>query len=392
MLTINLSGRIDSNNAGIVEAEISSLLAENSGETPVFDAGNLEYISSAGLRVLLKFRKMFAQKLDVLNVSDDVYNIFDVSGFTELFNVRKKPREISVDGLEVIGGGSFSTVYRLDPERIVKIYNKKPKTLAEVEQDRLTSREVFTHGIPTAIPFGTVKAGEYYGQVYEMINADTMSGILARHPESLEELSIKAARLLKKLHTTRFEPGTFPDARDIQHSRVQSAFDAGLISADDKAVADGVIDGLPYRDTFIHSDFHTGNLMVSGGELILIDVGNAGLGNPMNDLLVSRAHFVEMGDSVSAKTRAVHEQLIGLGHETLSEVWKIIMHEYFGTTDKCALSHYSDVMSVYASVMMLSVSNSINRRGFREAAVSLAERFMTRLREAADTLRPIEGI
>ncbi len=259
MLTINLSGRIDSNNAGSIEKEISSELAKFPGETPVFEAAELEHISSAGLRVLLKIRKMFDRKLDVINVSDDVYNIFDVTGFTELLNVRRKLREISTEGLEAIGSGAYSTVYRLNPETIIKVYSRQSATLADVEKDRLSSREVFLHGIPTAIPFDTVKAGEYYGLVYEMIDADTMSGILSKHPERLEELSIKAARLLKKLHTTEFEPETFPDARNRQHARVQRAFDMELISADDKAFADGIIDRIPYRNTFIMFEVSTVN-------------------------------------------------------------------------------------------------------------------------------------
>ena len=59
MVTINLSGRIDANNAGILEEEISSQLAKFPGEIPIFDAENLSYISSAGLRVLLKLSKKF---------------------------------------------------------------------------------------------------------------------------------------------------------------------------------------------------------------------------------------------------------------------------------------------------------------------------------------------
>ena len=62
MKVIKLSGRIDSNNAGIVEAEISSQLSENPEETPAFDAENLEYISSAGLRVLLKAGKNYQRQ------------------------------------------------------------------------------------------------------------------------------------------------------------------------------------------------------------------------------------------------------------------------------------------------------------------------------------------
>ena len=136
MLTINLSGRIDSNNAEEIESEISSQLAKFSGETPIFDAENLSYISSAGLRVLLKFRKMSGGKLDVINASDDVYNIFEVTGFTELFNVRKKLREISVEGCPIIGEGHFSVVYRLDSDTVAKVFNKFPTTLGRSQQEK----------------------------------------------------------------------------------------------------------------------------------------------------------------------------------------------------------------------------------------------------------------
>lgn len=85
-----------------------------------------------------------------------------------------------------------------------------------------------------------------------MIDADTMSGILSKHPERLEELSLKAAHLLKKLHTTEFASGDFSDARDMQRKRVKTAFEMDIISAEDKAMADGVIDRIPYRNTFIH--------------------------------------------------------------------------------------------------------------------------------------------
>ena len=104
-LTLNLTGRIDANNAPKGEADIADALAKNPGAVPEFDASELQYISSAGLRVLLKFRKKFGKKLDVLNVSGDVYDIFSVTGFTELLNVRKRLREISIEGCPVIGGG-----------------------------------------------------------------------------------------------------------------------------------------------------------------------------------------------------------------------------------------------------------------------------------------------
>ena len=71
-LEIRLEGRIDSNNAPDVEQEIMNALDSNAGKEPVFDAENLEYISSAGLRVLMKIRKKLNKPVDVINVSRDV--------------------------------------------------------------------------------------------------------------------------------------------------------------------------------------------------------------------------------------------------------------------------------------------------------------------------------
>ena len=81
-LTLYLAGKIDANNAPNVEAEIAQEIAKYPGLIPVFDASELEYISSAGLRVLLKFRKGFGKNLDVLHASSEVYDIFEVTGFT----------------------------------------------------------------------------------------------------------------------------------------------------------------------------------------------------------------------------------------------------------------------------------------------------------------------
>ena len=55
---IKLKGRIDSNNAAQFEEEMMDAVNKNPGEEITLDASALEYISSAGLRVLMKLRKM----------------------------------------------------------------------------------------------------------------------------------------------------------------------------------------------------------------------------------------------------------------------------------------------------------------------------------------------
>ena len=80
-LYIELEARIDTNNAPQTEQELFSILNAHPGIVPVMDAGKLEYISSAGLRVLLKIRKTCGQDVEVINVSQPVYEIFTITGF-----------------------------------------------------------------------------------------------------------------------------------------------------------------------------------------------------------------------------------------------------------------------------------------------------------------------
>ena len=391
MLIIKLSGRIDANNAADVEAMTAQKISESPGEVPVFDASELEYISSAGLRVLLKFRKQFGTSIDVINASSDVYDIFEVTGFTELLNVRKKLREVSIEGCEVIGGGNFSTVYRLDPETIVKVFTHPTATLESADSDRKTSREVFIHDIPTAIAYDVVKVGERYGLVYEMIDADTVSRTLRKQPERRDELALKMSRLMKKLHTTEFKPGTFPDARDILHSMIQRPYSIGMIDADDKARIDELIDGLAYRNTFVHLDYHPNNVMVSNDELVLIDVGGAGLGNPIADLLISYAQFVVIARFAAEHGSKAHEQGIGLDAKTLGAMWNVMMPDYFGTTDKAALAGYEEVISGWSYIMHL-YGFSVARTLPDDVKIKLGAEVMEEFRKVIGTLKPIAGI
>lgn len=72
--------------------------------------------------MLLKVMKLFDEKLEMTDVSRDVFEILEVTGFSELLSVKKALTEIDITGKEIIGRGAFGTAYRLDDERIVKVY------------------------------------------------------------------------------------------------------------------------------------------------------------------------------------------------------------------------------------------------------------------------------
>lgn len=84
---ITLEGRFDTGTAPQLEEIIRTELTDV--EMLVFDFANLEYISSAGLRVLLAAQKIMNKqgKMVVRNVSEEVREIFEVTGFTDILTL-----------------------------------------------------------------------------------------------------------------------------------------------------------------------------------------------------------------------------------------------------------------------------------------------------------------
>ncbi|MBP5597238.1 MAG: STAS domain-containing protein [Pseudobutyrivibrio sp.] len=87
-LFIELEGRLDTTTAPQLEEKINSDIA---GVVElVFDLKNLEYISSAGLRVLLSAQKTMNKQgsMIVKNPSEEVSEIFEVTGFSDIFTIQ----------------------------------------------------------------------------------------------------------------------------------------------------------------------------------------------------------------------------------------------------------------------------------------------------------------
>ena len=86
-LEIALEGRLDTMTSPELEKELSADLP--SAESLTLDLAKLEYISSAGLRVLLSAHKSMASKggMKVKNVSEIVQEVFDVTGFADILNI-----------------------------------------------------------------------------------------------------------------------------------------------------------------------------------------------------------------------------------------------------------------------------------------------------------------
>lgn len=86
--TISLDGRLDTITAPELEKTIEKML--DNVDSLILDFKNLVYISSAGLRVILKtYKKLETKKgLQLINVSNEVKEVFEITGFSDFLNIK----------------------------------------------------------------------------------------------------------------------------------------------------------------------------------------------------------------------------------------------------------------------------------------------------------------
>ena len=86
-LTISLSGRLDTVSAPQLDEELKASIGDVS--ELILDLANLDYMSSAGLRILLSAQKTMNKqgKMIVKNVNSTIMDIFEVTGFTDILTI-----------------------------------------------------------------------------------------------------------------------------------------------------------------------------------------------------------------------------------------------------------------------------------------------------------------
>lgn len=87
VVTLTLAGRLDTATAPELETEVDA--CAGTVKDLVLDLKDLEYTSSAGLRVILKAQKMMNKQgsMKLVNVNEDVMEVFDITGFLDILNI-----------------------------------------------------------------------------------------------------------------------------------------------------------------------------------------------------------------------------------------------------------------------------------------------------------------
>ena len=339
VLKIELPERIDANNANQFEQDLFNVPNLNDAQEIIIDAENLNYISSLGLRVLMKLQKKFKHvPITVINVSGNIYNIFDDTGFTSFLNVKKKLRFVDVDSLQVLGVGMYGTVYRINEEQILKVFHRINSENA-IQPIIKIIRSAFVHDIPTIIPFEIVRTEKGMGMILELLNSEMLSTLMKNNPEKFDKYVSDMVELSKSLANTQFEEGTLRTRNEMLLSKLDDA-DKFLLP-EEIATIKKYINAVPQRNTAVHGDFHARNIMVMDEKLILIDMDEFSLGHPVWD--IGNLHCIyqdmahadsEMGEDLFGIAGKIpyadfYIKIIGVTFDEADKIWEKFFNGYF---------------------------------------------------------------
>ena len=379
-LTAFLSGRVDSANAPELESELGAAREANAHEAMLLDMQELEYISSAGLRVILRLRKA-EPELRLVGVPAAVYEILDITGFTELLPVERAYRSVSVEGCEVIGQGANGVVYRLDKDTAVKVY-RNPDSLPDVRRERELARKAFVLGIPTAIPYDVVRVNGSYGSVFELLNSRSFSKLIAAEPENIDKYVGLYVELMRKMHSTHVAPGEMPDMKEFGRDCVRYCRER--LAPEPGAKLAAMVEAIPDTGTMIHGDFHTNNIVMQNDEVLLLDMDTLSVGHPIFELAYMYMGFVGFGE----ENPEVTVSFLGMPRETARLFWRKALRLYLGTEDEEYVRSVEERAMVLAYARMLR--RSLRRRALESEAgrrsVALYERHLNELLPGLDRL------
>ena len=253
---------------------------------------------------------------------------------------------VDVTGCPVVGKGFGSTVYLLDEKTIIKVY-KEGTPLEKVQKEYALSRIAFLSGVPCVRVYRMARVGDAFALVLERLSSSLGSAI-HQHPEQIEAYVDRYVALAKQLHATRIREAAIPTVKDKWLSCAK-----GLVkwcSPEEVTLVCDLVTRMPDADTLAHLDFHPGNIMFRGEDLVLIDVEGLSKGSYLCDLAVTYRGLI-MGPQ--SKEPEKHAKNMGMDVDQVRETGDLFFMKYLG------LGSRKDLEEVYSRLHVLYALNVV---------------------------------
>ena len=369
VLVLYLQGELNSYNADGVEKEINSTLTDKSFDKLVLNFENMRYISSAGLRVILKLKQLY-NDVSITETSLEVYDVLQMTGFTNILPVKKALKRIYISGAEIIGEGFFSTVYRIDKDTIIKVFNRTSDP-EQIERELKLAKEAFVLGVPTAISFDIVKVDDKLGVRFEMLDCMSLKTVLLNYPEKREEYIKKYAELLKKINGTECFNPIIPNIKEFYLKKVETI--KPYLEEKYYLKAKKLIEGVEDRKTFVHGDCHFKNIMVQGDDLLLIDMDTLSVGHPIFELAALYTPYCAFNEDDPGNA----EKFFGIKDEDANKLFRALVALYVGKDDQDIINKIRIVSYIHMVWWNRTnePQNNVRLNGCKERLIKLLDEY-----------------
>lgn len=230
----------------------------------------------------------------------------------------RKIKKSEIANMAVIGKGACATIYKLEDDKVLKLYDKGDRNTAEfVKNEFDISTEIYNIGITTAKTYELCECDGIYGAVYEFVSGDTMLDMIEKEG-NLSDFISDLSDIGKQIHSNSVDTKIFPKATELLERLIVHI--KPWVNDEQYKHIEMLIDAIPDDNTLIHGDFHPGNIIIRQGKPILIDVGGSSHGHPVFDFIsmhrmMKKEVFSKVSDGIFAK---IYDEYIEkyFGHET----------------------------------------------------------------------------
>ena len=231
-------------------------------------------------------------------------------------------RQLSLEGLKILGSGKSGVVYQIDEEKIVKIYREHFGE-SEVQREFLFAILCQKAGIPAMKPYEIVKHGEAYGVIYERLYGISLKEMLIREPEKVETFAALNACFMWENHRITMQRDYGLSVHGIPEKWVQKI--SPLFSGTEQTAILGALETIPDRKCLLHMDPLPENLLLlSPGHFAWIDLEENGIGHPVYSLqALFCPDFIESVPGINQSTGKV-----------LRKYWEYFTRYYFAGIEK----------------------------------------------------------
>lgn len=306
------------------------------------DAKQLNDYTVSGIKELRRLHDI-TNNVIVLNLSNDMYDLFSNIGYVDIFYTYKEFKQFKLNNAERVGGGMNGDVYRISDDKAIKVYSEKVSLYEIIKEERIT-RWAFEAGLPTSCTLGLVKVEDKVALLYEYTNIKGVAKYIVDDPEHFDEYIKDYANFLKKIDTIKADTNFLPSKKKEFLSYLKDISDE--IDEEHYQKLTRIINSIPEGNTIVHGDAHARNIRYSKNGLRVIDLGDLGYGDPIFELVALYATYVGYR-KISTK------DVVKIGNENYQKIWDSLFPNMYPELSKNELEKKENYLAALAYTRIL---------------------------------------